>query len=151
MIDDVVSAVEGVARTWKADAERWRAISPADILADALTYCAKEIEGALSSCREKALVPPAKIECPPKQCHVYVVRRADSAEVKIGISTDPLQRLRQLQTSHSEDLELVASFPGDVAEEARLHERFKAHRKRGEWFSEAPEISAWIREVGRNG
>ena len=64
--------------------------------------------------------------------------------MKIGISAEPAERLRQLQSSHSDKLELVASFDGKIADERRLHERFKAYRKRGEWFHESPEISQWI-------
>jgi hypothetical protein len=41
--DDVVSAVEGVTRTWKLEAEKRRHISKADPVADTLEYCAGEI------------------------------------------------------------------------------------------------------------
>lgn len=43
MTDDVVSAVEGVTRTWKAEAEKRRALSKLDPIPDALEYCAGEI------------------------------------------------------------------------------------------------------------
>jgi hypothetical protein len=140
-----VDVVEGIIRRWKETAERWRRISPTDPPAGALAFCAKEMEQAISPFLEEADAAPTEIEVPaPKQCQVYVIRRPDSAEVKIGISADPVERLRQLQSSHSDKLELVASFAGKAVDERRLHERFKEYRKRGEWFRESSEISRWI-------
>lgn len=81
------------------------------------------------------------------ESQVYAIRRADTREVKIGISTNPIRRLRDLQSAHGERLELLLTFPGGVHTEYELHERFSAHRKRGEWFHESPEITAWIAEV----
>lgn len=81
-------------------------------------------------------------------CHVYAIRRADTREVKIGISTNPVRRLRDLQSNHARKLELLLAFPGMVEHEVALHTRFKAHRLRGEWFDEVPEITTWIEDVG---
>ena len=79
--------------------------------------------------------------------YVYAIRRADTKEVKIGTSNSPPDRLELLQTAHGAPLELVAYFRGNVGDEGELHKRFTAHRKLGEWFHEAPEITAWIESI----
>lgn len=83
------------------------------------------------------------------ECQVYAMRRPDTHEIKIGISTNPFRRLRDIQACHGRKLELLVVFPGTVFDEVALHERFKAHRLRGEWFNEAPEITSWIAERRR--
>lgn len=133
--------------SWREMAARWLAISPNDPLGSALSYCAQELEDAIAL-DEAASHETAEIEeRPAKQCNVYIIRRPGASEVKIGISIDPVRRLRQLQSTHTEQLELVAYFLGTAADEADLHQRFKEFRKRGEWFHEAPEISAWIEGI----
>jgi hypothetical protein len=84
------------------------------------------------------------LEAGEGECQVYAMRRPDTHEIKIGISTNPFQRLRDIQRCHARRLELLVVFPGTVVDEVALHERFKAHRLRGEWFDEALEIRVWI-------
>lgn len=47
MTDVVVSAVEGVTRTWTQEAEKRRRISRSDPVADTLEYCAGELKSRL--------------------------------------------------------------------------------------------------------
>jgi hypothetical protein len=49
MTDVVVSAVEGVTRTWKQEAVKRREISKTDPIADTLEYCAGEIASRLKA------------------------------------------------------------------------------------------------------
>lgn len=63
----------------------------------------------------------------------------ETAFVKIGIATDPLSRLRQIQTSNPRRIYLDKMYffeRRSVAEgiEALLHDRFKHRKARGEWF-----------------
>lgn len=55
--------------------------------------------------------------------------------IKVGFSTDPEARLRNLQTAHSEPLQIFATVPGGKALEAKYHSRWRARRKTGEWFT----------------
>jgi hypothetical protein len=64
--------------------------------------------------------------------------------VKIGIAVDPDRRLSVLQEGSPEILELVATRPGTVVDERRLHERFAEARAHGEWFDATPEILLWL-------
>ena len=68
---------------------------------------------------------------------VYAIREKDTGNVKLGISRDPQQRLRQLQTGNSSELELVAYRKAEnrFADERAIHADADAYRLRGEWFS----------------
>ncbi len=81
-------------------------------------------------------------------CYVYCIRRRDTAEIKIGIAIDPIQRAREIQKCHGGALELVLAVPGSSAMESDVFARFARLRKRGEWFRESPEILAWIDHMG---
>ncbi len=63
---------------------------------------------------------------------VYFIKVKDRGFVKIGQANDPCLRLKQLQTSNPDKLELVATI--DDMSEKELHELFKDKRHRGEWF-----------------
>jgi len=64
---------------------------------------------------------------------VYAVRQGNY--IKIGLSRNVANRLRELQTSSPEPLHLVGTFAGGRRLERLLHQRFADHRVRGEWFS----------------
>ena len=65
---------------------------------------------------------------------LYIAKAGDY--YKIGISDNPEERIKQLQTANPQVVELVVDFPAiDAAEcEKRLHEKFAKHRASGEWF-----------------
>lgn len=76
---------------------------------------------------------------------VYFIAALELDRVKIGYSLNPKARLVDLQMGAPVELTLLKSTPGGAAEERSLHERFSAHRTRGEWFklsSIASEIDA---------
>lgn len=74
--------------------------------------------------------------------HVYFV--AAGKHVKIGFSTAPLERLKALQTSHPETLEILHAVPGTQLMERSFHKRFAKGRVRGEWFLLSPEVRQFI-------
>jgi hypothetical protein len=67
--------------------------------------------------------------------YVYAIQEEGGA-VKIGISRDPEQRLKQLQTGNSKKLTLVAVRKAEnrYADEKHLHNLSKPYLVRGEWF-----------------
>lgn len=77
---------------------------------------------------------------------VYFIRSERTGCIKIGFSFDPNQRIRELSTS--EPLKLLGYITGDKSAEARLHERFKASRVHGEWFSPSDDLIAYLRDKG---
>lgn len=64
----------------------------------------------------------------------YAISAGEEKPVKIGKSDDPTKRLKELQTSHHEELHLIWQAPGGHALEAHLHEVFADRHIRGEWF-----------------
>lgn len=73
---------------------------------------------------------------------VYFIQAGD--KIKIGFSTRPLNRLRDLQTSNPGALEIIGTMQGTKAYEHRLHERFKRFRVRGEWFRSTAALTRLI-------
>lgn len=72
---------------------------------------------------------------PGTDSYIYAIE-AYSGQVKIGIASDPRQRLSGLQTGSPVELTLLAA--GAAAEpketEKELHQRYADNRIRGEWF-----------------
>lgn len=71
--------------------------------------------------------------------YLYVIASSVHGPCKLGFSVDPLRRLKQLQTGHSETLQLfhteeISSDKALLMEQA-VH-RENRHRKiKGEWFN----------------
>ena len=72
-----------------------------------------------------------------RDLYIYAIKEVETGVVKIGISCDPLKRIKTLQTGNSSRLEIVAirHAPNGLADERAAHERLKDFRVRGEWFS----------------
>lgn len=64
--------------------------------------------------------------------------------VKIGYSNDPKRRLQMLSTGCPTECTLLAICEGDEQEEARVHERFRHLRSRGEWFNFGDDLRQFI-------
>lgn len=79
-----------------------------------------------------------------KSSWVYFIESEGSSLIKIGYSISPEKRLKELQTSSPEALELLGTIPGGKAEEAELHKKFERHREHGEWFRKVPELATFI-------
>lgn len=76
---------------------------------------------------------------------MYFIRAGDKGPIKIGSSNTPLNRLRELQTGHSEDLHLLGVIlAGSSVEEKLLHKKFQYLRQRGEWFIPAEPLLEFI-------
>lgn len=72
----------------------------------------------------------------PELEYVYAMLAKESGRVKIGISKSPESRLKQVQTSAPERVELISVTPSLFARpiESSLHEIFDDERVTGEWF-----------------
>jgi hypothetical protein len=66
--------------------------------------------------------------------HIYLVGSIGSANVKIGFSEDPQQRLKSLQSSSPVPLKLLWYTEAPRHLESHLHRAFRHLRKHGEWF-----------------
>lgn len=67
---------------------------------------------------------------------VYFIQQGQSGPIKIGVSDDPKQRLKSLQTGspHSLHLRDAAPVPEDQRLESALHKKLEHRRLNGEWF-----------------
>lgn len=75
---------------------------------------------------------------------IYFIQKGRGGSIKIGKSNDPSQRLIALQTGSEEPLRMLATIPGDEAEEKSLHLIFKPYRVSGEWFEPSHAILNYI-------
>lgn len=62
--------------------------------------------------------------------------------LKIGHSRNPRGRLGAMRTGSPVPLRLLSIMGGGPCRESRLHERFKRHRRHGEWFADHADIRA---------
>ena len=83
--------------------------------------------------------------------YIYLIQKNAEAIYKIGISDNPLKRVKQLQTGNSARLHLIEVFPVANAPviEKRLHRLLMFHRcsPRGEWFKLTPEYVKLVEEI----
>lgn len=80
--------------------------------------------------------------------YLYVIRAGDM--VKIGTATYVDKRLKELQTAHHEQLELMVMVPVHRSTEVMVHKCFAHLCVRGEWFKLTPEIVSFV-EALRDG
>lgn len=92
--------------------------------------------GKTKSCRTCANVVAGKrsqyLLCEGRD--LYMVRVKGTGIVKIGSSGDVAKRLKNLQRSNHEELELVGHWPKEGGREEAWHKELAHLRVRGEWF-----------------
>lgn len=71
----------------------------------------------------------------PSVGYIYLICSNDM--YKIGFSTDPLRRLKQIQTHNPFKCELISTIKDTGNLESYLHEKFKRFRTNGEWFEKS--------------
>lgn len=79
-----------------------------------------------------------------RKTRLYVVGSYHSGPVKIGITDDIDQRIKQLQTGHPYQLRTLMLIPGDGKSEWSAHMQFSKFRLSGEWFQPAIPIMSWV-------
>lgn len=69
--------------------------------------------------------------------YVYAIKNTDTGNIKLGISKNPEQRLKQLQTGCDGKLELMAYRKADngYRDELQLHHENNQYAIHGEWFT----------------
>lgn len=76
---------------------------------------------------------------------VYFV--AAPGRIKIGFTRNPEKRLIALRRADMEELTVVAIVDGYRSLEKKLHGLLQAHRLRGEWFVDCPEVREVINDA----
>jgi hypothetical protein len=83
---------------------------------------------------------------------VYFMRRVDgTGPIKIGNTSAPQQRLREINLTCESELQILALAPGGFTAERAVHLKFASERIRGEWFSPSAELAEFIDKVEATG
>lgn len=82
---------------------------------------------------------------------IYFIRDRISRAIKIGVTNDPQKRLVTLQIGNPNLLTLMGTIRGALKEEEALHEKFKAHHVRGEWFQDDPQLLSEVLDLIERG
>ena len=87
---------------------------------------------------------------------IYFMQAGCGGPVKIGITDNLDARVNQIQNGNPEEVEVVAVYEvggrADAMEsENMLHEYFKWHRIRGEWFRPSCYLYDWIGTANKYG
>ena len=74
--------------------------------------------------------------------YVYAIKNTSTGEIKLGISKNPANRLKQLQTGSSGILELVATRKAHnrFEDELEIHKKNAGFRIHSEWFKEGASL-----------
>jgi hypothetical protein len=88
----------------------------------------------------------AKVDRKHLQPKIYIAQAGDDGPVKIGVSGDPVRRIKQLNTGSAVKIVLIGFFVCNswlIARilEASVHAALAASRLNGEWFSVAPDTA----------
>lgn len=83
----------------------------------------------------------SRFEAPHKRM-LYFIRCGDF--IKIGITTNILQRYRHLNTANPLPISVFMVGDGDVDLERTIHEDFKELRVKGEWFRNEEPLTGFI-------
>lgn len=75
---------------------------------------------------------------PAEMSHIYAIQVGEDGPIKIGVATDPRDRLKALQTAHHRPLRLlgysVVRKAWALQWERKVHARIQKYRLEGEWF-----------------
>lgn len=74
----------------------------------------------------------------------FVYFLSDGEFIKIGFATDWQARIKGLQVANPRTLTPLLVLEGSHRFERQLHQLFKAHRVKGEWFRPSPEIAEYV-------
>lgn len=74
---------------------------------------------------------------------VYVLKM-EPGPYKIGWSTDPERRFKEVRHWAPEPMSLVGFVAGTEQDEMAVHTALANHNTRGEWFKDCPEVAAFV-------
>lgn len=77
----------------------------------------------------------------------FVTCDVDGFPVKIGMSGDVTERMRDIRTALPYPVKLLGTFSGTSKDETAIQAKFRSFKLTGEWFQRTPELMAYIAEV----
>ena len=76
--------------------------------------------------------------------YVYFIGNYHFGFVKIGYSSCPERRLKQIQTGCPFNVSILGKMNGNAKKEKELHRKFQKNKTKGEWFVISDEIKNLI-------
>lgn len=134
--------------SWKKDDPRWKEYWKRKEEEEKAKRLRKGIEAMHSD--EQAMSCLARyVKKPPKKPEgfIYFMQGQCGGPIKIGCSSSPEKRLKELQTGYPDTLVLLLMIPGNEAIERALHRQFKASKLKGEWFRPDDYVVEAIKEL----
>jgi hypothetical protein len=125
-------------KRWLQD---WLAENPVD--AAGRPFCSKLGRTALFREGDIERLEQAIKKIENRPTYLYFIEL--QGHIKIGRADNWKKRLHSVQTNSPFQARLLLAIKGTDGRERALHELFKAHRVRGEWFVDHPEIREYIR------
>ena len=80
---------------------------------------------------------------------VYFIQAGENGPVKIGFSAKPSLRFNKVAADNPEVIRVLGIMDGGKDVEREIHDRFAAHRQRGEWFAPDAGIVAFASTLAR--
>ena len=77
---------------------------------------------------------------------VYFIQAGDNGAIKIGYTKDVDRRIKELQTSNPEKLNLLLKVGAEPNDEKVMHDKFKKYCINLEWYSPSDELINFIRK-----
>lgn len=84
-----------------------------------------------------------------KETCIYFIQ-AENRGIKIGITNNIQNRLKDLKASSPLELNLLGTIKGTLKKESKIHQKFKKYKIHTEWFHVDKEILAYIKRY-KNG
>jgi Meiotically up-regulated gene 113 len=84
---------------------------------------------------------------PPKPTAIYIAQEGTKGVIKIGISHEVAERIKNISQASGRKMKLLASFPGNTEDEKALHTRFSHLRTQGEWFTPGKDLLEYIKTL----
>jgi len=78
---------------------------------------------------------------------VYFIQSGEEGLIKIGSSTDLINRIITLQIGNPCELKLRESIKGNWEKEKEIQNKFQHIKYRGEWFFPTVELTNYIKEI----
>jgi hypothetical protein len=83
--------------------------------------------------------------------YIYFIAPVGGGRIKIGVSTQPIQRLMNLSYWSPVPLEILATVSGTIRDEGHIHYLFKDAWSHHEWFNPCAAIWALIADIRQLG
>lgn len=135
--------------SWKRGDPRWEEYNKRKAEHTKIKRYIKELNELSEDSRDLNFLDK-ELKRPPKhpKGYIYFIQGEYGGAIKIGYSTDPGKRLKELQTGHPDTLIVLLMIPGSEATERALHRRFNISRLKGKWFRPDDHVIEAIKELG---